>query len=48
MMLSVVVDVGYGPQTYRVAANILNGQSCTEDNGWNSNLYERRVYDSSP
>jgi hypothetical protein len=44
-----VADGGDGLQIWRVAANILNKQSWTADNGWSSSLgVERGANNSSP
>jgi hypothetical protein len=44
-----VADGGVGLQIWRVAANILNKQSRTADNGWSTSLgFGREANNSSP
>jgi hypothetical protein len=45
---SLVADRGDGLQMWRVAANILNKQSRTADNGWSSSLGVGRVANNPP
>jgi hypothetical protein len=49
MVLPQVTDGGDGLQIWRVAANILNKQSWTDDKGWSSSLgVGRGAINSSP
>jgi hypothetical protein len=43
-----VVDAAEGPQIWRVAANILNKQSWTDDSGWLSSLEVGREANNLP